>query len=80
MSLRQLPRSFKNQPAKRFYSTSPSQSTEQFQKKAAEYTAIAQNNLTKFWAVAKKSLGPLGERLGGALGGKFGYLFKCRSY
>lgn len=74
MSLRQLPRSFKNQSAKRFYSTSPSQSTEQLQKKAAEYAAVAQNNLVKFWGVAKKSLGPLGERLGGALGCEFGFV------
>lgn len=70
MSFRQFSRSFKNQSSKRFYSTSPSQSTEQFQKKAAEYSAVAQQNLAKAWAVAKKSLGPLGERLGGALGGQ----------
>jgi len=70
-SLRQLPRSFRNNLARRFYSTPPSstqQSAEQLQKKATEFTVSAQENLNKAWGVTKKALGPFGERLAGALG------------
>jgi len=73
-SLRQLPRSFKTTAPKRFYSTPPSsaqQSGEQLQKKATEFAAAAQETLNKAWGVTKKSLGPFGERLAGALGCKF---------
>jgi len=70
-SLRQLPRSFRTNLSKRFYSTPPSstqQSGEQLQKKATEFAASAQETLNKAWGVTKKSLGPFGERLAGALG------------
>jgi F-type H+-transporting ATPase subunit g len=68
--LRRLPRSFKTHATKRPYSTTPpSQSTDLAQKKAAEYLAIAQTNLAKVWGITKKGLGPVGEKLGGALGG-----------
>jgi len=72
-SLRQLPRSFRTNASRRFYSTPPSsgqQSGEQLQKKATEFAAAAQETLNKAWGVAKKSLGPFGERLAGALGCK----------
>jgi len=72
-SLRQLPRSFRTNVSRRFYSTPPSsaqQSGEQLQKKATEYAAAAQETVNKAWGVAKKSLGPFGERLAGALGCK----------
>ena len=70
-SLRQLPRSFRTNVSRRFYSTPPSstqQSGEQLQKKATEFVAVAQETLNKVWGVTKKSLGPFGERLAGALG------------
>ena len=73
-SFRQLPRSFKTNGWRRFYSTPPSsaqQSGEQLQKKATEFAASAQETLNKAWGVTKKSLGPFGERLAGALGCKF---------
>jgi len=73
-SLRQLPRSFRTNVSKRFYSTPPSsaqQSGEQLQKKATEFAASAQETLNKAWGVTRKSLGPFGERLAGALGCKF---------
>ena len=73
-SLRQLPRSFRTNVSRRFYSTPPSstqQSAEQFQKKATEFAASAQETLNRGWGVAKKSLGPFGERLAGALGCEF---------
>jgi len=66
--LRRLPRSLKTPASKRSYSSPSSQSTDQAQKKAADYAAAAQANLAKLWGVTKKSLGPVGERLGGALG------------
>jgi len=72
-SLHQLSRSFRT-ASKRFYSTPPSstqQSGEQLQKKATEFAASAQESLNKAWGVTKKSLGPFGERLAGALGCKF---------
>ena len=72
-SLRQLPRSFRNNASKRFYSTPPSsaqQSGEQLQKKGTEFAAAAQESLNKAWGATKKSLGPFGERLAGALGCK----------
>ena len=72
-SLRQLPRSFRNNASKRFYSTPPSsaqQSGEQLQKKGTEFAATAQESLNKAWGATKKSLGPFGERLAGALGCK----------
>ena len=69
-SLRQLPRSFRTNVSRRFYSTPPStqQSGEQLQKKVTEFAATAQETLNKAWGVAKKSLGPFGDRLTGALG------------
>ena len=72
-SLRQLPRSFRTNAWKRFYSTPPpQQSAEQLQKKATEFAASAQETLNKAWGVTKKSLGPFGDRLAGALGCKSG--------
>ena len=70
-SLRQLPRSFRTNVSRRFYSTpssSAQQSGEQLQKKATEFAASAQETLNKAWGATKKSLGPLGERLAGTLG------------
>jgi len=70
-SLRQVSRSFRTNISKRFYSAPPSstqQSGEQLQKKATEFAASAQETLNKAWGVTKKSLGPFGERLAGALG------------
>ena len=72
-SLLQLSRSFRTNVSRRFYSTPPSsaqQSGEQLQKKATEFAATAQETLNKVWGVTKKSLGPFGERLAGALGCK----------
>jgi hypothetical protein len=74
-TLRQVPRSFRTNACKRFYSTTPpstQQSAEQLQKKVTEFAASAQESLNKAWGVTKKSLGPFGERLTGALGCKFG--------
>ena len=73
-SLRQLPRSFRTNVSKRFYSTPPSstqQSGEQVQKRATEFAASAQETLSRAWGATKKSLGPFGEHLAGALGCKF---------
>lgn len=73
-SLRQLPRSFRTNVSRRFYSTPPSsaqQSGEQLQKKATEFAASAQETLNKAWVMTRKSLGPFGERLAGSLGCKF---------
>ena len=73
-SLRQLPRSLRTNFSRRFYSTPPpstQQSAEQLQKKAAEFAASAQENLNKAWGMTKKSLGPFGDRLAGALGCEF---------
>ncbi|KAF9790294.1 hypothetical protein BJ322DRAFT_1103954 [Thelephora terrestris] len=70
-TLRQVPRSFRTNACKRFYSTTPpstQQSAEQLQKKVTEFAASAQESLNKVWGVTKKSLGPFGERLTGALG------------
>ncbi|KAF9650229.1 hypothetical protein BDM02DRAFT_3061951, partial [Thelephora ganbajun] len=47
---------------------STQQSGEQLQKKGAEFAASAQEALNKAWGATKKSLGPFGERLAGALG------------
>lgn len=72
-SLRQLPRSFRTNFSKRFYSTPPSssqQSGEQLQKKATEFAASTQETLNKVWGATKKNLGPFGDRLAGSLGCK----------
>jgi len=66
---RHIPRSFRIN-ASRFYSTptSTQQPGDQVQKRAAEFAASVQGTLNKAWGVTKKSLGPFGERLSGALG------------
>jgi F-type H+-transporting ATPase subunit g len=58
------PRSSAPFTARRFASTS----SENVQKKAQDTIGAAQKNAEKLWENAKKSLGPLGERVGNMLG------------
>ncbi|KAF9230057.1 hypothetical protein BU15DRAFT_84101 [Melanogaster broomeanus] len=55
------PRPTSSFTARRFASTS----SENAQKKAQDALGAAQKNAEKLWETAKKSLGPLGERVGG---------------
>lgn len=64
------PRRFPQQNAapRRFASNTPGSSTEGAQKKAEDALATAQKYAGEAVAVGKKFLGPVGEKLGNALG------------